>query len=59
MEKDYFVGIDKADKHAYMFSYNDINKTVFMKRKTALDIVNEALKNRRKDLSDKKYYEEY
>lgn len=26
---DYFVGTDKRDKHAYLFSYNKLDKTIF------------------------------
>lgn len=35
----YFVGTDKHDKHAYLFSYKDIGVTVFFDRKEALDKV--------------------
>ena len=38
----WFVGIDKRDKHAYMFSYNDINKILFSDRKLALSKVLKA-----------------
>ena len=36
VEESYFVGIDKRDKHAYLFLYSDINNTVFENRKEAL-----------------------
>jgi len=32
----WFVGIDKRDKRAYSFSYDNIDKTVFYERGTAL-----------------------
>lgn len=31
---DYFVGTDKRDKHAYLFSYNKLDKTIFKTSKT-------------------------
>jgi hypothetical protein len=55
---DYFVGTDKKDKHAYLFSYNDYNKIIFKDRKKALKVLKEAEKNRRK-ISDETCYEEY
>ena len=36
---DYIVGIDKHDKHAYLLSYNDIDKTIFKERTDALNKV--------------------
>lgn len=38
----FFVGVDKNTKHAYMFKISDINKIVFFDRKVALDLVKEA-----------------
>lgn len=52
---DYFVGTDKRDKHAYLFSYNKLDKTIF---KTRQDTVLEAEKNVPK-ISDEQEYEEY
>ena len=54
---DWFVGIDKHDKHAYMFSKNDIDKNIFFNRDEALKKVREAEKN--KKISYEIYYEEY
>ena len=34
VEDDYFVGVDKGDKHAYLFGYNSIDKTIFNNIKT-------------------------
>lgn len=59
VEDDYFVGIDKHDKHAYLFDYNSIDKTVFTDRKVALKLVQEAEKNKKKVISNESYYEEY
>lgn len=58
IEDTYFVGIDKRDKHAYLLSYNDLNKTVFKDRKVALKVVQKAEKNKRK-INEEVYYEEY
>lgn len=55
---DFFVGIEKNTKHAYIFKISDINKIVFFDRKTALNVVKEAEKNGKK-VSSEKYYEEY
>lgn len=59
VEDTYFVGIDKHDKHAYLFGYNSIDKTVFTDRKVALKLVQEAEKNKTKVISNESYYEEY
>ena len=60
IEKDYFAGIDKHDKRAYLFSYDDFTKTVFLQRKDALNKVKEAEKDKPKEiLSEETYYEEY
>lgn len=58
---DYFVGIDKYDKHAYLFGLSSIGKEVFCDRKDALYKVTEAEENKpkvNKELSEI-YYEEY
>lgn len=39
VEDDYFVGIDKHDKHDYLFICNSIDKTVFKDRNIALIMV--------------------
>ena len=57
IEDDYFVGIDKRDKHAYLFSNDELNKKVFYNRSDALCIVKEAEKNKRV-ISNETYYEE-
>lgn len=45
VEDDYFVGTDKHDKHAYLFSYNTLDKTIFLSRTKCLDVVLDAEKN--------------
>ncbi len=54
----YFVGIEKRDKHAYLFDFKELNKTVFTNRKNALDLVQIAEDNK-KNVSEEIYYEEY
>ena len=58
VEDDYFVGIDKRDKHAYLFGYNAIDDTVLKKKKNALKKVRDAEKNK-VEVSEETYYEEY
>ena len=43
---DWFVGIDKQDKHAYLFNYDKLNKTIFFNRKDALNKVKQAEKRK-------------
>ena len=57
-DKDWFVGIDKKDKHAYLFYEGDIGATIFSDRKEALSKVKEAEKNKTV-ISTETYYEEY
>ena len=57
IEERYFVGIDKRDKHAYLFLYSDMNKIVFENRKEALKRVKDAEKNKIKT-NYEIYYEE-
>ena len=54
----YFVGIEKHTKKAFLFPYSAINKTVFVNRKDALSKVKEAEKNKIQ-VSTETYYEEY
>lgn len=42
VKDDYFVGVDKRDKRAYLFSYSDINKTVFLNRNEALEYIKQC-----------------
>lgn len=59
IKNDYFVGIDKHDKHAYLFPYNVLNDTVFKERKQVVYIVKEAEKSKLNVLEEETYYEEY
>ena len=54
----YFTGIDKHDKHVYLFSYKDIGQIVFKNRKEALDKVL-AMEENKIAKPMEKYYEEY
>ena len=58
VEDTYFSTIDKRDKKSYLFSYNDIGKTVFINREEAVQKTKEAEKNKPK-VSAETYYEEY
>jgi hypothetical protein len=58
VEETYFVGVDKRDKHAYLFSYDALGENIFEVRDEALKKVQAAEKNK-KDISDETYYEEY
>lgn len=53
----YFAGIDKRDKRRYIFNYDEIDKSIFYDRKTALSIIKEAEKYKPK-ISNETYYEE-
>ena len=55
---DYFVGIEKRTKRAFLFSYKNFGDTVFTNRKEALYKVKEAEKHKRV-ISTETYYEEY
>ena len=58
VENDYFACTDKRDKNAFLFSYKDINNTIFQYRKDTLLKVKEAEENKPK-LQSETYYEEY
>ena len=55
---DLYVRTVRDDKHAYLFSYNKLDKTIFKTRQECLDTVLEAEKNAPK-ISDEQEYEEY
>lgn len=57
VEEDWFVGIEKRDKQAFLFYKNEINKTIFTDRDIALKIINEAEANK-KEVSEEIYYED-
>ena len=54
----YFVGTDKRDKRAYLFSYNAVGKCIFSNRKDAVEKVIVTEENSPK-VSKETYYEEY
>ena len=54
----YFVGMDKRDKRAYLFSYNTVGKCIFSNRKDAVEKAIAAEENSPK-VSKERYYEEY
>lgn len=55
---DYFVVIDKMDKHAYLFPYSALDSIVFYSRELALDKVQFAEDGKR-EINNETYYEEY
>ena len=54
----YFVGMDKRDKRAYLFSYNAVGKCIFSNRKDAVHKVITAEESSPK-VSKETFYEEY
>ena len=58
VEKDWFVGIEKRDKQAFLFQTNELNKTVFTDRNIALKMVTDAEENK-KEIKDEIFYEEF
>ena len=54
----YFVGTDKQDKRAYLFSYNAVEKCIFSNRKDAVEKAIAVEENSPK-VSKETYYEEY
>ena len=54
----YFVGTDKRDKRAYLFSYNAVGKCIFSNRKDAVGKVITAEESSPK-VSKETFYEEY
>ena len=54
----YFVGMDKRDKRAYLFSYNAVGKYIFSNRKDAVEKVITAEESSPK-VSKETYYQEY
>ena len=54
----YFVGMDKRDKRAYLFSYNTVGKCIFSNRKDAVEKAIAAEESSPK-VSKETFYEEY
>lgn len=59
VKDNWFVGIDKRDKRAFLFYNTDINKIIFTDRKKALEKVKEAESKKKKVTNIEIYYEEY
>ena len=57
--ENWFVAIEKKEKHAYLFYEKDIGKCIFFDREDALAVVKAAEKNCKKKFGDEKFYEEY
>lgn len=57
IEDDYFVGTDKRDKHAYLLTYNDLDK-IYAKKPDALSVVRKA-ETKKPKVKSESYYEEY
>ena len=53
----YFVGTDKRDKRAYLFSYNAVEECIFLNRKDAVGKAIAAEESNPK-VSKETYYEE-
>ena len=54
----WFSGVDKRDKHVYLFNFDALDNTVFEDRETVLKLVHNAEKNKI-DILEETYYEEY
>ena len=54
----WFCALEKHTKIAYLFSYDNIDKTIFFDRKEALKAVKQAEKNKI-PVSNETLYEEY
>lgn len=59
VEDNWFVGIEKRDKQAFLFHDADIDKTVFTNRNKALEVIKQAELNKKELKNDETYYEEY
>jgi len=58
VESNWFVGIEKRDKQAFLFLDKEINKTIFVDRNEALNKIKVAEKRKEK-INEEIYYEEY
>lgn len=54
----WFSGVDKRDKHVYLFDFDALDNTIFENREIALKLVQNAEKNKI-DVPEETYYEEY
>lgn len=58
VKDDWFVGVDRRDKRAYLFYDKDICNVIFFNRNNALEKVRTAEANK-KVINQETYYEEY
>lgn len=54
----WFCGVDKKDKRAYLISFNEIDENVFDDRKIALKRIRNA-EQKYPHINGETYYEEY
>lgn len=54
----WFCGVDKKDKRAYLISFDEIDENVFEDRKIALKRIHNA-EQKYPQISGETYYEEY
>lgn len=60
LNEDYIVGVEKNDKHAYLFSFKELGKTFFIDRFECLMVVKQAQDEHKDDIiSSEISYEEY
>ncbi len=56
VEEDWFVGIEKRDKQAFLFADTDIDKIIFADRNKALEIVKKAEANKKETVNNEEEY---
>lgn len=56
--EEWFVGIEKRDKRAFLFGFNSLGNSVFYERNDALEKVKEAERNKI-EVGTEVFYEEY
>ena len=54
VKNNWYVGIEKKDKHSYLFYDHDIGKRIFFDRNEALNVVKEAEKKHKNKYSEEK-----
>lgn len=56
----YFCGIDIKDERAYLFEFDDLDKSIFKDRDKCLFLVNQTEYEHKDDIiSEETYYEDY
>lgn len=56
VEEDWFVGIEKRDKQAFLFADRDIDKIIFADRNKALEVVKTAEANKKENVNNEEEY---